>query len=143
MVRYRTSIALIALLATWSIVGFADAAGKAPSRKAKQDRRTTIFVKGIHCPFCASKLSKKLKAIPGIASAKVDAKKGTAIMTPKDAAKLPSPRAQWEAVEKAGYKPVKMTGPFGTFRKKPDANVGLRKKNVASSPRKSYLRSRR
>ena len=51
---------------------------------------------------------------------KADAETQTATVTP-DAAKAPSPKALWEAVEKAGYKPTKLVGPAGTFSAKPSS----------------------
>lgn len=83
--------------------------------------RTTIVVKGMHCQSCANKLVKNLNAVPGVRASNADAKKGLAVADPKDTQRLPSPKAQWEAIEKAGYKPLKLVGPFGTFTKKPDA----------------------
>lgn len=79
---------------------------------------TTINVKGMHCAGCASKVAGNLKGVPGVAGAQVDAEKEVAIVMPKSAAN-PSPRALWEAVEKAGYKPTKLVGPAGAFTSKP------------------------
>jgi copper chaperone CopZ len=72
----------------------------------------------MHCAGCAAKVAGNLKAIQGVAGAQVDAEKEVAIVTPKSAATL-SPRALWEAVEKAGYKPAKLVGPSGAFTSKP------------------------
>ncbi|MCA9124512.1 MAG: heavy-metal-associated domain-containing protein [Planctomycetaceae bacterium] len=83
--------------------------------------RTTIVVKGMHCQSCANKLIKKLNAVPGVRASNADAERGLAVADAKDAQQLPSPKAQWEAVEQAGYTPVKLIGPLGTFTKKPDA----------------------
>ena len=139
---HRAFTVLSVILVSLVFVEVAAAATvSARAMAGKRDVRTTIQVKGIHCQFCASKLSRKLKSIPGVSSAKVDAKKAVAVVTPKDAANLPSPRAQWEAIEKAGYKPVKMTGPFGTFTKKPEESddnkslVNTSSKPVRRSPR--------
>ena len=85
----------------------------------KKDERTQLTVKGLHCDFCAAKLCKALKEIPGVADAKADVKAGLTIITPTPGKKLPSPKAQWEMVEKAGFTPVKLTGPLGTFTSKP------------------------
>ena len=80
---------------------------------------TTIVVKGLHCESCAKKLMARLNTVRGVASSQADAKKGLALVVPKNPRQLPSPRAQWEAVEKAGYTPVKLQGPLGTFTSKP------------------------
>lgn len=79
---------------------------------------TTISVQGMHCAGCASKVAGNLQAVAGVTKAEVDATKAVAIVVPKSNA-APSPRALWEAVEKAGYKPTKLVGPAGTFTAKP------------------------
>jgi copper chaperone CopZ len=79
---------------------------------------TTISVKGMQCAACASHVSESLQAIPGVAKAQADATKAVAVVTAK-ANTNPSPKALWEAVEKAGYTPLKIVGPNGTFTSKP------------------------
>lgn len=79
---------------------------------------TTISVQGMHCAGCAMKVAGNLKAVQGVSAAQVDAEKATAVITPMSAGN-PSPRAMWEAIEKAGYKPTKLVGPAGTFTAKP------------------------
>jgi Cu+-exporting ATPase len=79
---------------------------------------TTISVQGMHCAGCASKVAGKLQAVAGVSKAQVDAAKAVAVVTAK-ADDAPSPRALWEAVERAGYKPTKIVGPSGTFTSKP------------------------
>lgn len=86
---------------------------------AQPNVTTTITVKGMHCQSCANKLVKKMNLVPGVAASQADAQKEIAIVTPKDTRRLPSPRAQWEAVEQAGYTPVRLAGPFGVFTAKP------------------------
>lgn len=80
--------------------------------------RTTISVQGMHCVVCASKVAGHLQAVVGVQKAQVDAEKAVAVVTAKSDS-APSPRAMWEAVEKAGYKPTKLVGPAGTFVGKP------------------------
>lgn len=87
---------------------------------AEDSASTTISVEGMHCAGCASKVAKKLEAITGVAKAQVDAEKSVATVSAKPSAN-PSPKAMWEAVEKAGYKPTKLVGPAGTFTSKPKA----------------------
>lgn len=79
---------------------------------------TVIAVEGLHCPGCAKKLTAKLKAVAGVATAAANVKTALATVTPKEAAK-PSPRAMWEAVEEAGFKPTRIEGPGGTYTAKP------------------------
>jgi copper chaperone CopZ len=81
---------------------------------------TTITVEGMHCAGCAKSLSTKLKAVKSVQNADVDLATKTARITPIAAEKV-SPKALWETVVKAGYKPTKLTGPSGTFTKAPGA----------------------
>ena len=86
---------------------------------ADRNLNTTISIKGIHCPTCAKKLCNELKKVPGVADSKADVKSGVAMVIPARGQRLPSPRAQWEAVLRAGQTPVRLAGPFGTFTTKP------------------------
>jgi copper chaperone CopZ len=79
---------------------------------------TTITIEGMHCVSCSKKLTKAFKAVPDVGAVSVDAETGLATISPK-ADVVPSPKALWEAVEKAGYKPVKLEGPGGTVDEKP------------------------
>lgn len=86
--------------------------------RAADPPSTTISVQGMHCAGCASKVSSNLQAVTGVQKASADAAKSVAVVTAKANAS-PSPKALWEAVEKAGYKPTKLVGPAGTFTAKP------------------------
>ena len=79
---------------------------------------TSISIEGLHCAACAKKVEGKLKTIKEVATVKIDVKVGIATVTPKVDKSL-SPRALWEAVEKAGYTPTELVGPSGTFTEKP------------------------
>jgi copper chaperone CopZ len=79
---------------------------------------TTISVQGMHCAGCAAKVAGNLQAVVGVQKAEVDTDKALAVVTAKSSV-APSPRALWEAVEKAGYKPTKLIGPAGRFVGKP------------------------
>jgi copper chaperone CopZ len=79
---------------------------------------TTISVQGMHCAGCASKVAGNLQVVAGVQKAEVNAERAVAIVIAK-ASLAPSPRAMWEAIEKAGYKPTKLVGPTGTFTTKP------------------------
>ncbi len=92
--------------------------GAANLTHAADPPATTISVKGMHCQGCASKVANNLQAVKGVGKADVDASKAVAVVIAKDNAVL-SPKALWEAVEKAGYTPTKLVGPTGTFTKKP------------------------
>ena len=79
---------------------------------------TSISIEGLHCAACAKKVEGKLKAVKEVATVKIDVKAGIATVTPK-ADKSLSPRAMWEAVEKAGYTPTQLEGPSGSYTEKP------------------------
>ena len=70
----------------------------------------TTSVKKMRCTACASHGSESLQAIPGVAKAQADTTKAVAVVTAR-ANTNPLPKALWEAVEKAGYSPVKFVGP--------------------------------
>lgn len=80
----------------------------------------SISIKDMHCPACAKKISDRLKVVVGVQGVSTDVKAGTATVT-GHASKNPSPKALWEAVERAGFKPVKLDGPAGSFSAKPKA----------------------
>ena len=56
--------------------------------------------------------------VPGVARVATSLKQNRAFVTAQQS-REPSPRALWEAVEQAGFQPVEMSGPGGTFREKP------------------------
>ena len=86
--------------------------------QAAEPQATTITIQGMHCGGCAAKVSRQLQTVEGVSTAQADAAQANATVSPKTNA-TPSPRALWEAVEKAGYKPTKLVGPNGTFTEKP------------------------
>jgi copper chaperone CopZ len=75
-------------------------------------------VDDMHCAACAKKIAAKLYGVPGVIDVVTSVPDNTATITPQRL-KQPSPRALWEAVEKAGFKPLKLEGPQGTFASKP------------------------
>ncbi len=81
---------------------------------------TAVTVEGMHCPSCAGKIAQKMKEVPGVADVRADVAAGRMTVSAK-AGQAPSPRALWEAVERAGYKPVKLEGPGGTFTARPQS----------------------
>ena len=94
------------------------AAGVTGGLWAESPRATTIVVEDLSCPVCAKKLSKAVSAVPGVVEVKADVPSSTLTVTPQGQ-KAPAPRALWEAVEKAGYRPTRLEGPAGTFTAKP------------------------
>ena len=81
---------------------------------------TTLTIPSMDCPNCAKKVAAKLSEVPGVAKVETDPDTGTVKVTPQPKAVL-SPKALWEAAEKAKYKPTKLQGPGGTFEAKPKA----------------------
>jgi Cu+-exporting ATPase len=81
---------------------------------------TTISVADLHCEGCAKKVVKGLITVQGVAKAQADVEARTVKVTPRAQAVL-SPRALWEAVEKAGKEPTKLEGPSGVFTSRPQS----------------------
>jgi copper chaperone CopZ len=99
------------------VVGLVDtASGKEDD--AIDKLRTHILVKDMHCADCAKKVARKLYAVKGVKGVRAVVKTNTATVTPEKG-KQPSPLAMWEAVEEAGFIPVRLAGPAGEFKEKP------------------------
>ena len=79
---------------------------------------TTLVVTDLHCSACAKKIARKLYAVPQVKEVRADLKTHTAYVVPKAGSRV-SPKAMWEAVEAAGFKMVRMTGPGGKYTSKP------------------------
>ena len=106
--RITRSMMLIALVLASSVVS------------AASPEPTTIFIKNMHCGHCAQKISRKLYSVASVKQVKTNYKRGFALVMP-EATRQPSPKDLWEAVEKAGFKPVKIVTPEGAFDEKPEA----------------------
>jgi copper chaperone CopZ len=85
---------------------------------AAEIKPSTITVKDMHCGGCAKKIAAELKALAGVDKAEPDVEAKTVKVTPKANVVL-SPKALWEAVEKADKTPTKLVGPSGSFTAKP------------------------
>jgi copper chaperone CopZ len=79
---------------------------------------TNITVPDMHCASCAKKMAAHLYQVPGVGEVRASVETTTLTVLPKGTT-APSPRALWEAVEKAGYTPSRIEGPGGTFTAKP------------------------
>jgi copper chaperone CopZ len=106
------TIRLILAVAAISLVGLGG------SVHAAEPAATTITISDLDCPNCAKKVAAKLSEVEGVAKVETDVDTQTAKVTPKPKAVL-SPKALWEAVEKAKKTPAKLEGPGGTFTAKP------------------------
>jgi Cu+-exporting ATPase len=104
---------LLAVLAVLA-VGLAVAT---PSR-ANPPVQTTINIPDLDCGGCAKKVAAKLAEVAGVGAVKPDVEGKKVLVTPKQG-QAPSPRALWEAVEKAGKTPKRLEGPTGTYSAKP------------------------
>jgi Cu+-exporting ATPase len=85
---------------------------------AQNPAPTTITIPHMRCMFCANALASRLQVVEGVAKVQTDILATKLIVTPKTQT-LPSPRALWEAIEKAGCRPSRLEGPSGTFTEKP------------------------
>ncbi|MBI3411118.1 MAG: heavy-metal-associated domain-containing protein [Planctomycetes bacterium] len=79
---------------------------------------TTITVPTIHCMGCAKKMAGELYKVQGVAQVLANVEAHTVTVRAKSDA-APSPRALWEAVERAGYQPTRLEGPAGVATSKP------------------------
>lgn len=79
---------------------------------------TRITVDKMHCNHCAKQLADHLYKVPGVAKVETNVEAKMMFVVAKPEVVL-SPRALWEAIEKAKKNPVKLEGPSGTFTAKP------------------------
>lgn len=101
------ALAAAAALALWQV-----------ARADTNPVRTTITVPKMHCMGCAKRMADQLYKVPGVAVVRANAGAKTLFVEPK-AQQVVSPRALWEAVERAGFQPSRLKGPSGTFTSKP------------------------
>lgn len=81
---------------------------------------TKITIPAMECKSCAKKVAAELSKVPGVVKVDTDVEATVAVITPRPQAVV-SPRALWEAVERAGKKPMKLEGPSGSFASKPQS----------------------
>lgn len=112
MMRNRTKLAMAA--AALSVLALGQAV------LATNPGQTSIIVPDLDCNGCAKKVAAKLYAVPGVGAVSYTLEGKAVFVAPKDQQFL-SPRALWEAVEKAGKHPTRLEGPGGTFTKKPQS----------------------
>ena len=110
---YRISLCLLVVLSMTVV-----AIQPSDASPANSKNETTITLKTLDCESCAKKVGAKLSEVEGVDSVKTDVKSKVVVVTPKKNLGL-SPLQLWEAIEKAGKEPVKLTGPGGTFTSKP------------------------
>lgn len=86
---------------------------------------TVIYVGDLHCKTCAKKISRKLYAVKGVVKVRADVKADVAIITPQQKKTLDT-AALWSAAQKAGFQPLKLVGPTGTFTPDPETKAPQR-----------------
>ena len=114
---HRFIIAAMLLTFLYSGIQFAPAAEKAPASGAEikiAPHETAIYVGDMHCATCAKKISGKLFRVKGVMKVRTNVKQHVAIVTPQSK-KVVDVKAAWKAVQSAGFEPVKLVGPEGTF----------------------------
>lgn len=94
------------------------AAEKAPAAAAPEIKlgpnETAIYVGDMHCATCAKKISGKLFRVKGVMKVRTNVKQHVAIVTPQSK-KVVDVSSAWKAVQAAGFEPVKLIGPGGTY----------------------------
>lgn len=105
----RSLVALtLGLMCVWTV------AAQQPAPPSK----SVITVPTMDCGGCAKKVVAQLTTVPGVGQAtpNVEARQLVVLAQPNVGV---SPRALWEAVEKAGYAPSKLESPYGVFTARP------------------------
>lgn len=92
--------------------------GKSSKDGHNHNHTITFTVKRMCCAKEAEPAVKELEKVKGVAKVKADPKKGTLTIEPKPKSE-PSPKALWEAVEKAKVTPVRLAMAHEEFTKKP------------------------
>lgn len=81
---------------------------------------TVLTLDKLDCASCAKRIGAKINEVSGVAKIQYDVEKKLMWVHPQ-AGKQPSPRALWEAAEKANGSPTKLQGPYGVFTVKPQS----------------------
>jgi copper chaperone CopZ len=81
---------------------------------------TTITIPDMHCEGCAKKVATQLYQVQGVSAVQGNVQAKVLTVIPQPQAVL-SPRALWEAVEKAGKHPMRLEGPNREFTAKPQS----------------------
>jgi Cu+-exporting ATPase len=85
-----------------------------------QATTTKISLAKLDCTGCLKKITGQLTQVAGVDSVQGDLPTATLRVTHKPGMS-PSPKALWEAVEKAKHVPTRLEGPSGTFTARPGA----------------------
>jgi copper chaperone CopZ len=118
---FRKIFGVVIATAVGAIVLAVDSRAIAQSPKDDHkghDHRPRITVKGMCCEVEAKAVTKELMAVKGVKKVLPDVKAGTLTIEP-DKNRSPSPKALWEATEKAKLKVVQLTMDHDKFTAKP------------------------
>ncbi len=148
MIQTYSKLFLSMLLAL-PVIGFtADAVIAAEGASASSDANakptttlkiaatdTVIYVGDMHCKTCAKKISRKLYAVKSVVKVRTDVKADVAIITPQQKKTLDT-GALWSAAQQAGFQPLKLVGPAGTFTPDPETKAPQRLAEAENSESK-------
>ena len=92
---------IVLILLVWMLAG---------TTQAAEDKTVDIAVQGMSCPFCVYNVEKKLNALDGVSSARVDLAQGRArvVMQPGNG---PSDEQLRQAITDAGFTPGDIVSP--------------------------------
>ncbi|QDS97755.1 heavy-metal-associated domain-containing protein [Adhaeretor mobilis] len=76
--------------------------------------QTAVYVESIHCAHCAKKIVRKVITLKGVQGISTDVKGNFAIITAQKKKQVKADDL-WKAFQSAGYQPLKLIGPEGTF----------------------------
>ena len=91
------------------------AVGQQPQQ---QQYAAVLVTKNMCCAHESVPAIKELSRVPGIGRVTADHEKRTLLIAPR-ANTAPSPRAIWEAAERAKIEPIQLATPQGVFKSKP------------------------
>jgi copper chaperone CopZ len=92
------------------------AVGQQP--QPQQQYAAVLVTKNMCCAHESVPAIKELSRVPGIGRVTADHEKRTLLIAPR-ANTAPSPRAIWEAAERAKIEPIQLATPQGVFKSKP------------------------
>ena len=121
--KYQTLARMILLVTVLGIATAVPSTAVAKAKKSPRKDQTTIYVTDLHCKKCVKKIARKLYAVPKVVKIQTNLKKDFVVVTPERGEQL-APGVLWDAAVEAGFKPVKLIGPSGTFTKHPDLPEG-------------------
>ncbi|MCG8448189.1 MAG: heavy-metal-associated domain-containing protein [Pirellulales bacterium] len=99
-------------------------------------QETALFVADLHCKTCAKKVAGKIYGVKGVKRVRTNVKEDVAIITPQKKKRL-DVNALWKAAQAAGFPPVKLVGPAGTYVADPKTKAARRLPDPVPASKKS------